>query len=101
MADQMILPTNDLAFKKLFANNQHKDIPKGFLQDFFLTGQVSANALEYIQKAVDLLKLSNFTREERAMIDALEKATQDRISREQYVEDMALEKGWKVGHEKG
>jgi len=33
--NNIILPTNDLAFKKLFANNAHKDIPIGFIQDFY------------------------------------------------------------------
>jgi hypothetical protein len=30
-----ISPINDLAFKKILASERHKDIPAGFIADFF------------------------------------------------------------------
>lgn len=34
MVEKVVLPTNDLAFKKLFANEQHKEVFNGFIEDF-------------------------------------------------------------------
>lgn len=81
----------------------HKPQIKGtnlkYWQQLFLTGEAEEQGPAYIQKAADLLTLNNFSKGERRMIDTLERATQDRIAREQYVELEGIEKGRAEGIE--
>lgn len=72
-----------------------------YWQDLFLYGKADADAPIYMQRAAEVLKISNFSKGERKMIDALEKYTQDRIAREEYLEMEATERGMQKGLEKG
>ena len=64
-------------------------------QDLFLSGQISQDAPSYVKTAADMLKTANFSKEEREMINALEKATQDRIAEREYAFEEGIEKGKK------
>lgn len=62
-------------------------------KDYFLTGKVEKNAPNYIQEASKLIQISHFSKEERMMIDNLEKAREDAIARELYSKRIGKEEG--------
>ncbi len=72
-----------------------------YWKEYFKSGKADENAPDYIKKAGEIISLSNFSKEERHMIDFMEKIEQDRIAREIYVENEAMKKGRLEGREKG
>lgn len=81
-----------MCFFELRKSQVNREVLK-YWQQLFLTGEVDESAPGYIHKAVELLELDNYNKEERKMIDVLERATQDRIAREEYVKLEGREEG--------
>ena len=72
-----------------------------YWKDFFTTGKVSENAPKYIKKAGEVIDRNNFSREERKMIDRMEKIREDAIAREIYVKNEGRAEGKAEGRAEG
>jgi predicted transposase/invertase (TIGR01784 family) len=61
-------------------------------RDYFLTGTVAETAPDYIKKAANVIQYSNLNKEERKMLDALERVEQNRLCEDHYRDRMYKEK---------
>ena len=72
-----------------------------YWKEFFQTGRVSEDAPEYIRKASKKVFINSFNREERVMIDQIEKIKEDNKAREDFVKDEGVKEGIEIGKQVG
>ena len=85
--DLMVLVFLEL---KKYSEEMAENIKEWF--EYFIYGQVSEKAPNYIKEACRVVRYQNLEKEEREMVDAREKAEQDALAREYYKEMVAEEK---------
>ena len=80
-----------IAYFEYKKTNFNTDILK-FWRDYFLDKDISDNAPEYIKHAAEIVDYANLKKEEKELVDLLERFEADQKAREDWVRDDATEK---------